>query len=72
LKDQSIEDECGDPVSYDKFVDMVESYKAPGFANYTGRLNLQHNDEGKKKGWFNPETDWDDEDGYSFTTREFS
>lgn len=72
LKDQAIENEYGDPVSYEDFVAMVESYKAPGFCNENGRVNLQHNDEGKKKGWFNPETDWDDEDGYSFTTREFS
>lgn len=72
LKDQPIEDEYGDPVSYDDFVKMVEQYKAPGFCNETGRVNLQHNDECKKSGWFNPEMDWDDEDGYSFTTREFS
>lgn len=72
LKDQAIENEYGDPVSYEDFVKMVESYKAPGFCNENGRVNLQHNDEGKRKGWFNPETDWDDEDGYSFTTREFS
>ena len=72
LKDQTIEDEYGDPVSYEDFVKMVESYKAPGFRSETGRVNLQHNDEAKKAGWFNPSTDWDDEDGYSFTTREFS
>ena len=72
LKDQAIEDEYGDPVSYEDFVKMVEQYKAPGFCNENGRVNLQHNDEGKKSGWFNPETDWDDEDGYSFTTKEFS
>lgn len=72
LKDQPIEDEYGDPVPYDEFVKMVESYKAPGFCNETGRVNLQHNDESKKSGWFNLATDWDDEDGYSFTTREFS
>lgn len=72
LKDQSIENEYGDPVPYADFVAMVESYKAPGFCNENGRVNLQHNDEGKKKGWFNPKTDWDDEDGYSFTTNEFS
>lgn len=72
LKGQAIEDEYGDQVPYDEFVKMVESYKAPGFRSKTGRVNLQHNDEAKKAGWFNPSTDWDDEDGYSFTTREFS
>jgi hypothetical protein len=72
LADQAIEDEYGEPVSYFDFVSMVESYKAPGFCNENGRTNLQHNDEGRKKGWFDPAIDWDDEDGYSFTKREFS
>ena len=72
LKDQPIEDEYGDSVSYADFVKMVEEYKSPGFCNENGRVNLQHNDESRKQGWFNSETDWDDEDGYSFTTREFS
>jgi hypothetical protein len=72
LKGQAIEDEYGDPVSYKDFVKMVEEYKSPDFCNENGRVNLQHNDESRKQGWFNSETDWDDEDGYSFTTREFS
>lgn len=72
LKGETIEDEYGDPVPYDEFVKMVESYKAPGFCNDAGRVNLQHNDEGRKQGFFDPKYDWDDEDGYSFTTREFS
>jgi hypothetical protein len=29
-------------------------------------------DEARKAGYFNPEHDWDDEDGYSFCAREFS
>jgi len=29
-------------------------------------------DAARKQGYFNPDYDWDDEDGYSFGTREFS
>ena len=74
LKDQTIMDEYGDRVDYDWFVNMIETYKSPDFVNANGRRNLQHNEEGKKdhRPWFNPERDWDDEDGYSFTTTEFS
>jgi hypothetical protein len=72
LADQAIEDEYGEPVPYFDFVSMVESYKAPGFRGDSGRVNLQQNDESRKQGWFNPTYDWDDEDGYSFTRREFS
>ena len=74
LKDQIIMDEYGDQKDYDWFVKMVETYKSPSFVNDNGRKNLQHNEEGKSNNrpWFNPEYDWDDEDGYSFTTREFS
>ena len=72
LKDQLIVDEYGDAISYDEFVEMVETYKSPNFIDKNGHKNFQHNEQGKKKGWYNPETDWDDEDGYSFTTTEFS
>ena len=72
LKDQLIIDEYGDVISYDEFVKMVETYKSPNFIDKNGHKNFQHNEQGKKKGWYNPETDWDDEDGYSFTTTEFS
>jgi hypothetical protein len=51
---------------------MVETYKSPNFIDKNGHKNFQHNEQGKKKGWYNPEKDWDDEDGYSFTTTEFS
>jgi hypothetical protein len=51
---------------------MVETYKSPNFIDKNGNKNFQHNEQGKKKGWYNPENDWDDEDGYSFTTAEFS
>jgi hypothetical protein len=53
---------------------MVEAYKAPGFVREDGHKNLQHNEEGKKSRFprFNPEKDWDDEDGYAFTTVNFS
>ena len=72
LKTQQIQDEYGEPISYEDFVTMVEGYKAPGFVREDGHKNFVHNEEGRRKGWFNPERDWDDEDGYSFTTVEFS
>ena len=72
LKDQQIQDEYGKAVSYEDFVKMVEEYKSPTFVRPDGHKNVSHNDEGRRKGWFNPERDWDDEDGYSFTTVEFS
>ena len=75
LKDQVIVDEYGERVDYDWFVYMVETYKAPGYVNpHTGHKNLQHNEVGRTGGrfWYNSDTDWDDEDGYSFTTKEFS
>ena len=75
LKDKTIMDEYGDSMTYDSFVDMVETYKAPGYINpHNGRKNQLHNEAGKKDKypWFNPEYDWDDEDGYSFSSREFS
>lgn len=75
LKDKTIMDEYGDNMTYDSFVDMIETYKSPGYINpHTGRKNQQHNEAGKKDKypWFNPEYDWDDEDGYAFCSREFS
>lgn len=74
LKDQDIRDEYGERIDYDWFVNMVETYKSPGFVREDGCVNLQHNEQGKKdaRPWFNPEYDWDDEDGYSFSKREFS
>jgi len=74
LKNQTIMDEYGDQISYEEFVEMIETYKSPSFVNENGRKNLQHNEQGKidSRPWFNPEYDWDDEDGYSFCSREFS
>lgn len=74
LKDQTIVDEYGEQKDYDWFVQMVETYKSPNFVNENGRKNLQHNAQGKTdtRPWFNPEYDWDDEDGYAFCSREFS
>ena len=66
LKDQDIVNEYEDTVSYDKFVEMVETYKAPGYVREDGHVNLRHNDQYKS------ERDWTDDDGYSFTTTEFS
>lgn len=74
LKNQTIMDEYGDRINYESFVVMIETYKSPNYVNENGRKNLQHNEVGKKDKypWFNPDYDWDDDDGYSFTTREFS
>ena len=76
-----IVDEYGEFVDYDDFVKMIETVKSPNYVREDGHKNKTHNEEGKKdnyphhyymRPWFNPEYDWDDEDGYSFTTREFS
>jgi hypothetical protein len=74
LKNQIIMDEYGDRVEYEKFVEMIETYKSPHYMHEDGRVNLQHNEQGKidKRPWFNPEYDWDDADGYAFCSREFS
>ena len=74
LKNQIIMDEYGERQGYDAFVQMIETYKAPGYVREDGRKNLQHNEQGKidSRPWFNPEYDWDDEDGYAFCSREFS
>jgi hypothetical protein len=74
LKDKSIVDECGERISYEEFVQMVEGPKAPGFVREDGHRNLSHNEAGKKDKypWFNPEHDWDDDLGYSFSGRDFS
>ncbi len=74
LKDKIIKDEYGERIDYDWFVNLIETYKAPGYVREDGHKNLQHNEQGKidKRPWFNPEYDWDDEDGYAFCSREFS
>lgn len=76
LKDKIIKDEYGETVSYDNFVDMIETIKAPGYVNpLTGKKNQQHNDAMKKDKYyfgFDPNMEWDDEDGYAFSSREFS
>ena len=72
LLDKKIYDEYHELIDYDWFVEYVEGMKAPNFIRENGRKNLVHNDEGRKEGWFNPEYDWDDPQGYSFCSREFS
>ena len=77
LKNRAIMDEYGEKVDYDWFVEYVENQKSPTYVNPdNGHKNLLHNEEGRNPAnqfpWFNPEYDWDDEDGYSFCSREFS
>jgi len=72
LKDKKIYNEYREPVDYNWFVEYIETEKAPHYVRYDGHKNLVHNEEGRKEGWFNPEYDWDDPEGYSFNSREFS
>jgi hypothetical protein len=74
LKDKMIVDEYRKRIDYDWFVQFIEKEKSPNFVNESGRKNQLHNDAGRndKYPWFNPDYDWDDEDGYSFSAREFS
>jgi hypothetical protein len=74
LKDKIIIDEYGERTNYDWFVNYIEEDKSPGYVREDGHKNLQHNEQGKidKRPWFNPENDWDDEDGYAFCARVFS
>lgn len=74
LKDKIIIDEYGERMDYESFVDMIETWKAPDYVDPRGRKNLHHNDEIKKDTYstFNPQYDWDDEQGYAFSSREFS
>lgn len=77
LRDKVIMDEYGERVDYDWLVNFIENEKSPGYVRDDGHKNLQHNEAGKKVdlngySWFNPEYDWDDEQGYSFSSREFS
>ena len=74
LRDKVIMTEYDERVDYDWFVKFVEVYKSPEYVHENGRRNLLHNEAGKndKYPWFNPEYDWDDPEGYSFSSREFS
>lgn len=73
LRDKVIMNEYHERVDYDWFVEFVEGYKSPGYVHENGRRNLLHNEAGKndKYPWFDPEYDWDDPEGYSFSSREF-
>ena len=74
LRDQIIMDEYGERQAYTGFVNMIETYKSPGWIDERGYQNLQHNAQGKQapRPWFDPAHDWDDPQGYSFSDREFS
>ena len=74
LKNQIIMDEYRERISYDWFVAFVENEKSPNYTWGDNRKNLSHNAAGKTGSfpWFDPKYDWDDEDGYSFSSREFS
>jgi hypothetical protein len=77
LRNKIIMNEYNEKIDYDWFVHMIETEKAPGYVREDGKLNLVHNEQGRKPdknglSWFNPECDWDDDQGYSFCSREFS
>lgn len=72
LKTATIHDESYNLITYDKFVNMVETVGRPDYVHPDGRKNLVHNVEGRREGWFRSDTDWDDPEGYSFGNREFS
>ena len=73
LADKKIYDEYHEPIDYNWFVEYVETGKSPNYVNPdNGHKNLIHNEEGRMEGWFNSEYDWDDPEGYSFSSREFS
>lgn len=72
LKNRTIMDEYRERIDYDWFVQFIENEKSPNFVNSYGYKNLIHNEEKNRYTWFDPEYDWDDEDGYSFSAREFS
>ena len=80
LKDKPIIDEYGDSVSYEDFVEMVETYKSPEFVREDGRKNLDHINEiladpryrDIRAEYCDTSINWHDEDGYSFSSRYFS
>jgi hypothetical protein len=73
LQDKIIMNEYGERIDYDWFVHFIETVKSPSYVNPdNGNKNHLHNDAARKSGYFNPEHDWVDEDGYSFSDREFS
>lgn len=77
LKNRNITNEYGERVSCEEFVKMIEGEKHPNYVREDGHKNLVHNEQGRipdKNGftWFNPEYDWDDVEGFSFCSREFS
>lgn len=77
LADKTIRDEYGYIVPFDEFVKLIEKFGHPNYVwknarHPNGHKNFVRNEEARKDGWFNPELDWDDPEGYSFSSREFS
>ena len=70
----TIVDEYGRDMPYAEFVEMIETVKAPGYLYKEGHQNLQHNEQGKVGNfkYFDPKHNWDDDEGYAFSDREFS
>lgn len=80
LQNLPIVDEYGDRVEYQEFVEMVETYKNPGYDLGEGRVNKDHiteilSDPRYRDIWSeyqNPDEHWHDQLGYSFSSRYFS
>ena len=81
LKDKPIIDEYGDSISYDDFVEMVETWGSPNYVREDGHKNLDHITEilgdSRYSGYTweeyrDPNEHWHCESGYSFSRREFS
>lgn len=70
-----IVDEYGETISLEEFTSMVSSL-APGKTGYNGVTLLNHYDEILRKqnmyGPVDPELDWKDSEGFSFSLRAFS
>jgi hypothetical protein len=81
LKDKPIIDEYGESISYDEFVEMVETYKSPNYVRDDDHKNKDHITEilgdSRYSGYTWEEYNdsnkhWHDEEGYSFSKRYFS
>ena len=71
-----IVDEYREFIPVDKFINMIETFKSPNYVNPQTKHKNSSMFEAVKKTdggyYYNPEYDWEDEEGYSFSSREFS
>lgn len=74
LRTRVIVNEYGERVPYEWFVDHVEGVKSPAYVLANGIKNLHHNHEAKRSHpeWLDPKLDWNDQENYAFSSRDFS